>query len=203
MEPGESDLDVYRKRFADRMLRKGPMKELLESRQLLIREKNGQVRMRIPGVEIADEVFIGIQDYIVALENPLPAEPKKGPKRSYSFGSDPGDNIPEQERFATSQESLSHKQSPSSKSEILLSSSQIKNGKMKSAFEERGIGEASPFFSEALSLQPGKQAETSPVEETNAEVFQSAGKSGNTMSILSDPNTEDVFVKSHNYRSKK
>lgn len=157
MEPGESDLEVYRKRFTDRMLRKGPVKELLESRQLLIKEKNGQIRMRIPGVEIADEVFIGIQDYIIALENPLPAEPKRGLKRSYSFGSDLGDNVLEEERFATSQESLSHKQSPSSKSEILLTSSQLKNGKIKSAFEDRGKGDTNPFLSEVFSKQPEEQ----------------------------------------------
>jgi hypothetical protein len=41
MEPGENDLDIYRKRFIDRMLRKGPVKDFLEQKQLLLKEKSG------------------------------------------------------------------------------------------------------------------------------------------------------------------
>lgn len=128
------------------MLRKGPVKDFLEQKQLLLKEKSGQIKMMIPGVEITDEVFIGIQDYIIALENPLPAEPKKG-KKSYSFGSDVEPNMLDAERIATSEESISNKQSPSSKSEILLNSSQLKNGKLKSAFEDNVRGKFSPLIS--------------------------------------------------------
>lgn len=41
MEPGENDLDIYRKRFIDRMLRKGPVKDFLEQKQLFLKEKSG------------------------------------------------------------------------------------------------------------------------------------------------------------------
>ena len=101
MEPGESDLDIYRKRFIDRMLRKGAVKDFLDQKQYLVKEKSGQIKMKLPGVEITDEVFIGIQDYITALENPLPPEPKKG-KKSYSFGSEIEPGFMDAERIATS-----------------------------------------------------------------------------------------------------
>lgn len=111
--------------------------------------------MKIPGVEITDGVFIGIQDYITALENPLPVEPKKGSKRSYSFGSDIDQNLPEADRVATSQESFSQKLSPSSKSEIFLPSSQHKQPKAKSSFEENRSTSINPCYSE---LTPPQEA---------------------------------------------
>ena len=44
--------------------------------------------MQAMGIEITEGVFIGISDFITALDNPLPNQRRKKKNKAYSFGSE-------------------------------------------------------------------------------------------------------------------
>jgi hypothetical protein len=84
IEPDEENLDIYRKRFIDRVLRKGPLKTKLIENGFVTKEKGGIMAIKAMGIEISEGEFLGIHDFITALDNPLPSEKKR--KKAYSFG---------------------------------------------------------------------------------------------------------------------
>jgi Zn-finger protein len=88
MEPNDECLDIYRKRFIDRVLR-AKLKEELESSKKIIKGKTGVLEMLAMGIEISEGELIGLWDFVTAMEKPLPEiKRKRGNKRAYSFGSD-------------------------------------------------------------------------------------------------------------------
>lgn len=198
------DKDVYRKRFIDRVLRKGPLKSHLTEKGYVTKEKGGIVKLKAMGIEIAEGEFMGIHDFITALENPLPSEKKKN--KAYSFGA----GVSEIEKQTIFREEIENMEgdirysSPASKSDLHSSSSR------KNRFKERlnSLNNSNSQKNHLLTQNNNLDAEMKVMAEVAevSEVYQdfddhmeelrksSQKKTQNQKSPFSNPNLEDTYT---------